>query len=150
MSLECQAWSCGVVVITSALHAEGPQFDPGRDQNFLSRPNCKYQDQYWIVFNISKLSYSAHLCHPKLALPHHKHYRGSVSPDVSARHYPAVLSHTHMERGCLYCANINWDRVSCMKRNIFMQDTPMGKFQRKKCLPLLLLPVSVNGPSEFV
>ena len=26
------AWSCGVVVITSALHAEGPQFDPGRDQ----------------------------------------------------------------------------------------------------------------------
>ena len=24
--------SCGVVVITSALHAEGPQFDPGRDQ----------------------------------------------------------------------------------------------------------------------
>ena len=25
-------WSCGVVVITSALHAEGPQFDPGRDQ----------------------------------------------------------------------------------------------------------------------
>ena len=94
------AWSCGVVVITSALHAEGPQFDPGRDQNFLSRPNCKYQDQYWIVFNISKLSYSAHLCHPKLALPHHKHYRGSVSPDVSARHYPAVLSHTQGQ-GCL-------------------------------------------------
>ena len=27
------SWSCGVVVITSALHAEGPQFDPGRDQN---------------------------------------------------------------------------------------------------------------------
>ena len=26
------SWSCGVVVITSALHAEGPQFDPGRDQ----------------------------------------------------------------------------------------------------------------------
>ena len=26
------AWSCGVVVITSALHAEGPRFDPGRDQ----------------------------------------------------------------------------------------------------------------------
>ena len=26
------AWSCGVVVITSALHAEGPQFEPGRDQ----------------------------------------------------------------------------------------------------------------------
>ena len=25
-------WSRGVVVITSALHAEGPQFDPGRDQ----------------------------------------------------------------------------------------------------------------------
>ena len=24
--------SLGVVVITSALHAEGPQFDPGRDQ----------------------------------------------------------------------------------------------------------------------
>ena len=28
-------WSCGVVVITSALHAEGPQFDPGRDQTFF-------------------------------------------------------------------------------------------------------------------
>ena len=27
-------WSCGVVVITSALHAEGPQFDPGRDHSF--------------------------------------------------------------------------------------------------------------------
>ena len=26
-------WSCGVVVITSALHAEGPQFDPGRDHS---------------------------------------------------------------------------------------------------------------------
>ena len=25
-------WLRGVVVITSALHAEGPQFDPGRDQ----------------------------------------------------------------------------------------------------------------------
>ena len=30
-----QSWSCGVVVITSALHAEGPQFDPGRDQFIL-------------------------------------------------------------------------------------------------------------------
>ena len=29
------SWSCGVVVITSALHAEGPQFDPGRDQRFF-------------------------------------------------------------------------------------------------------------------
>ena len=29
------AWSCGVVVITSALHAEGPQFDPGRDQQLF-------------------------------------------------------------------------------------------------------------------
>ena len=28
-------WSCGVVVITSALHAEGPQFDPGRDHRLL-------------------------------------------------------------------------------------------------------------------
>ena len=28
-------WSCGVEVITSALHAEGPQFDPGRDQLVL-------------------------------------------------------------------------------------------------------------------
>ena len=28
-------WSCGVVVITSALHAEGPQFNPGRDHRFL-------------------------------------------------------------------------------------------------------------------
>ena len=28
-------WSCGVVVITSALHAEGPQFDPGRDHSFF-------------------------------------------------------------------------------------------------------------------
>ena len=27
--------SCGVVVITSALHAEGPQFDPGRDHTIL-------------------------------------------------------------------------------------------------------------------
>ena len=27
-------WSCGVVVITSALHAEGPQFDPARDHSF--------------------------------------------------------------------------------------------------------------------
>ena len=27
-------WSCGVVVITSALHAEGPQFDPGWDHSF--------------------------------------------------------------------------------------------------------------------
>ena len=27
--------SCGVVVITSALHAEGPRFDPGRDQLFF-------------------------------------------------------------------------------------------------------------------
>lgn len=24
-------WSCGVVVITSALHAEGPRFDPEQD-----------------------------------------------------------------------------------------------------------------------
>ena len=30
------SWSCGVVVITSALHAEGPQFDPGRDQYLFS------------------------------------------------------------------------------------------------------------------
>ena len=29
-----KTWSCGVEVITSALHAEGPQFDPGRDQKF--------------------------------------------------------------------------------------------------------------------
>ena len=29
-------WSCGVVVITSALHAEGPQFDPGRDHSFFT------------------------------------------------------------------------------------------------------------------
>ena len=29
------AWSCGVVVITSALHAEGPQFDPGRDHKMF-------------------------------------------------------------------------------------------------------------------
>ena len=28
-------WSCGVVVITSALHAEGPQFDPGRDHKIF-------------------------------------------------------------------------------------------------------------------
>ena len=28
-------WSCGVVVITSALHAEGPQFDPGRDHRIF-------------------------------------------------------------------------------------------------------------------
>ena len=25
-------WSRGVVVITSDIHAEGPQFDPGQDQ----------------------------------------------------------------------------------------------------------------------
>ena len=36
--------SCGVVVITSALHAEGPQFDPGRDQ--------KYFNEYVIVLVI--------------------------------------------------------------------------------------------------
>ena len=29
-------WSCGVVVITSALHAEGRQFDPGTDHYLLS------------------------------------------------------------------------------------------------------------------
>ena len=34
---EYQSWSCGVVVITSALHAEGPQFDPGRDQLLLKK-----------------------------------------------------------------------------------------------------------------
>ena len=34
---EYQSWSCGVVVITSALHAEGPQFDPGRDQLLLRK-----------------------------------------------------------------------------------------------------------------
>ena len=28
-------WSVGVVVITSALHAEGRQFDPGTDQSLL-------------------------------------------------------------------------------------------------------------------
>ena len=34
-------WSCGVVVITSALHAEGPQFDPGRDHiSFLKNEFC--------------------------------------------------------------------------------------------------------------
>lgn len=27
-------WSCGVVVITSALHAEGPRFDPEQDHLF--------------------------------------------------------------------------------------------------------------------
>ena len=66
LSLECHAWSCGVVVITSALHAEGPQFDPGRDQIFLSRPflgpNCKYQSWYWIVSIISKLWYILPSC----------------------------------------------------------------------------------------
>ena len=29
-----RSWFRGVVVITSALHAEGPQFDPGRNQSF--------------------------------------------------------------------------------------------------------------------
>ena len=29
-------WSCGVVVITSALHAEGPRFDPEQDHFFVS------------------------------------------------------------------------------------------------------------------
>ena len=33
-------WSCGVVVITSALHAEGPQFDPGRDQKIFLNFEC--------------------------------------------------------------------------------------------------------------
>ena len=50
------AWSCGVVVITSALHAEGPQFDPGRDQIFSHDLSfCPYGDlsilfrRCWIV-----------------------------------------------------------------------------------------------------
>ena len=34
--------SCGVVVITSALHAEGPQFDPGRDQAIFLPLLVKY------------------------------------------------------------------------------------------------------------
>jgi hypothetical protein len=29
------AWFRGVAVITSALHAEGPRFDPGRNQLFF-------------------------------------------------------------------------------------------------------------------
>ena len=29
-------WLCGVVVITSALHAEGPRFDPGQNHHFCS------------------------------------------------------------------------------------------------------------------
>uniref|UniRef100_A0A1I8AWR4 Transmembrane protein n=1 Tax=Steinernema glaseri TaxID=37863 RepID=A0A1I8AWR4_9BILA len=29
-------WSCGVVVITSALHAEGRRFEPGQDQSFCA------------------------------------------------------------------------------------------------------------------
>ena len=56
-------WSCGVVVITSALHAEGPQFDPGRDQIFFSPPflvtDCKYHKWYWIVFTPSQVWYFA-------------------------------------------------------------------------------------------
>ena len=130
------------MVITSALHAEGPQFDPGRDQNFLSRPNCKYQDQYWIVFNISKLSYSAHLCHPKLALPHHKHYRGSVSPDVSARHYPAVLSHTHRDR-VAYNVPILVGTGSPVWKEILL------RYSSGKCLHSLLVPISGSRSQEF-
>ena len=30
-----ECWSVGVVVITSALHAEGRQFEPGRNQDYL-------------------------------------------------------------------------------------------------------------------
>ena len=30
------SWSVGVVVITSALHAEGRQFDPGTDHDLFS------------------------------------------------------------------------------------------------------------------
>ena len=40
------SWSCGVVVITSALHAEGPQFDPGRDQ---SNFNFVFEQQATII-----------------------------------------------------------------------------------------------------
>ena len=39
------SWSCGVVVITSALHAEGPQFDPGRDQRFFVREHLGFYSQ---------------------------------------------------------------------------------------------------------
>lgn len=30
--MSSRKWFCGVVVITSALHAEGPRFDPGQNQ----------------------------------------------------------------------------------------------------------------------
>ena len=47
---EHQSWSCGVVVITSALHAEGPQFDPGRDQLlFTSWKVSKAETYLWVL-----------------------------------------------------------------------------------------------------
>ena len=39
------SWSCGVVVITSALYAEGPQFDPGRDQRIFVREHLGFYSQ---------------------------------------------------------------------------------------------------------
>ena len=92
--LECQAWSCGVVVITSALHAEGPQFDPGRDQIFfvqaISRRTLQVSELMLdCVYYLQIVIYSAQFCLPC-------HITNTI--DVSARHYPAVLSHTHMVR----------------------------------------------------
>ena len=31
----CQVWFCGVVVITSALHAEGREFEPRQNLSFF-------------------------------------------------------------------------------------------------------------------
>ena len=45
------SWSCGVVVITSALHAEGPQFDPGRDQMIFFLKFLKSL-KYWKVASL--------------------------------------------------------------------------------------------------
>ena len=109
---------------------------------FVTTTPRKYQDQYWIVFNISKLSYSAHLCHPKLALPHHKHYRGSVSPDVSARHYPAVLSHTHRDR-VAYNVPILVGTGSPVWKEILL------RYSSGKCLHSLLVPISGSRSQEF-
>ena len=50
------SWSCGVVVITSALHAEGPQFDPGRDQQLLLPLYSEQFPQYFYTDILSTWS----------------------------------------------------------------------------------------------
>ena len=50
-------WSHGVVVITSALHAEGPRFDPGWDHSELFPcTDSKYSMLITYLFDIALLS----------------------------------------------------------------------------------------------